>query len=413
MTDLRQLLTDIGDRAGTYDVTERALAVTRRRRRRRTAAGTTAVALAVATIATWGLWPGAASRPPEPAASPSAPPLPTSCTLGSMPLPKGVTRGTASEVDPTGRYAIGGGILPASGDYQRGLVFWDGNTVRQPELPGRLQYFHDVNSSGTALASAEIDGKDSTWVYRDGAWTRLEGAAFGSFLNESGVVVGVIRRSDGDGPFNRPVRWRTPDSPMELLPMPPGVSGFGAMVRGIDDDGAVLMQAGVDGTEERAFVLRPDGSWQQLTTTVDGVVGRRASVYAIRGGWVAGQVLLPEDGSGGSGLRDVLWNLRTGQARVLERADPPVVNAHGWTVAREQPRRATSVPGTPLAKPFGTLWLRSPAGEGTALPAPSGLTAWDVSVSSMSDDGRVLVGYQRPAGNRESSDFRPVRWRCS
>ncbi|GAA1611808.1 hypothetical protein ACFQY4_08115 [Catellatospora bangladeshensis] len=415
MTDLRQLLTDIGERAGSYDVTERALTITRRRRRRRAAVGTTAAALAVAAIATWSLWPGAPGSAPDPAVSPSAgPSLPTSCTLGSLPLPDGATYGVVYQVDPTGRYAVGGTDVDAK-KYDRDLLFWDGDAVRRLSLPGRLQYFHDVNSAGTALASAVIDGKESAWVYRDGEFTRLDGEAFASDLNESGVIAGTIS-SGPDGPGGQPVRWRTPDSPMELLPLPPGDWRHGVLVRGIDDDGTIVMGGYENSAKDQmAYALRPDGSWQELTPTIDGVTGRNVSVYAIRGGWVVGQVLLP-DGTGqrGSGITGVLWNLRTGKAQSLGRSGPPtVVNAQGWTVHETEPvfgpRGQTR---TPVPTPAGSLWLLSPAGDRTAVPAPAGQTPWHVQVYSVSDDGRVLVGL-RQLSEPYGKDHVPVRWRCS
>ncbi|MEV4411474.1 hypothetical protein [Catellatospora sp. NPDC049609] len=411
MTDLRQLLSDIGDRAGHYDVTERALTVSRRNRQRRTAVGTTAAALTVVAVAGWSLWPGggsgagpgvnpAASASPSPSAA-AAPALPASCRVDRLPLPDGLTSGAANAVDPTGRYVIGSAGVDGSAIKEH-LLLWDGDEVRRLKLTGQHQRLRAVNSAGTVLAATVLNQREqSVWVYRDGKFTRLQGGEADAVdMNESGVVIGteIIRGRNGKDGSAHPVRWRTPTSLMERLPLPPGDWPGGVTVSGIDDDGTIIMNASRGREAWHAFALRPDGTWQTLTAsvTVDGLTAAAPQAVAIRGGWVTGVARLPQIApSTQSRLVDVLWNLRTGEVGVLPRGGiAAVVNAHGWTVSWLGGPRLNSATGAQLTLPA----------------APEQTADFPTYLSGLSDDGRVLIGLQQL---NYDPDLVPLRWRCS
>lgn len=408
MTDLRELLSDIGDRAGRYDVTEQALALGRRRRQRRLA-GTTAAVLAVAAAATWGLWPGrpgggagpidpAESAAPSSSASTVA--LPASCEVARLPLPRGMTNGAATAVDPTGRYVVGSSSVESSATKEH-LLLWDGDEVRRLDLRGQQQRFVAVASSGTALAETVLNEREtSVWVYRDGTFTRLKGGEADAVgMNDSGVVVGteIKRGPDGTGSAH-PVRWRTPESAMERLPLPPGDWPDGVSVTGIDDDGTIVMNASRGRLDWHPFALRPDGTWQKLSAppAVDGLPVVAPRAVAIRGGWVIGEARRqPSTPSGETSMVGVVWNLATGETVALRWGlGGPNVNAQGWTAAW-----------------LDGLWLQSPTGARLALPAPPEQTPdFPAYVSGLSEGGRVLVGSQQL---NYDPDVLPLRWRCS
>src|SRR5438552_14911334 len=95
----------------------RAVTDARRRRRTRQVAGYTAVAgatalLLVGTSAVAGRWlspapsqPGSGGTGSSPTAA--APPAPTKCTLGELPLPDGRKMALVTGADPTGRFLLG------------------------------------------------------------------------------------------------------------------------------------------------------------------------------------------------------------------------------------------------------------------------------------------------------------------
>jgi hypothetical protein len=332
-----------------------------------------------------------------------APALPTSCTVARLPLPRGLTLGVAVAVDPTGRYAVGSSSVEWSTTREH-LLLWDGDEVRRLELPGQGQRFIAVTSSGTALATTVLNEREQTsWVYRDGKFTRLKGGGVVDLIdmNDSGVVVGT---EQADGPVGKstggPVRWRSSTSEMERLPLPPGDWPSGVSVAGIDDDGTIIMNAHRGHLLDwQPFALRPDGTWQKLTAPVsmDGMANVQLQASAIRGGWVTGEARLPANAeSPQPRLVGILWNLDTGEAVTLPRGGSgSVVNALGWIAAGlDEPQ----------------LW--SPTGAWLALPAPPEQTSeFPAYVTGLSDDGRVLVGGVQL--NDDRPDVLPLRWRCS
>src|SRR5690349_16004793 len=122
----------------------RAVTDARRRRRIRRVGGYTAVAgatalLLVGTSAAAGRWlspapspPGSGrTGPPANAALDAAPPAPTKCVLGELPLPDGRTMALVTGADPSGRFLLGR-TYPATSPANGGLhvVIWDRRAPR-------------------------------------------------------------------------------------------------------------------------------------------------------------------------------------------------------------------------------------------------------------------------------------------
>ncbi|MBV1855026.1 hypothetical protein [Catellatospora tritici] len=403
MSDLKELLDDIAERAPALDLAERALHLGKRRRRHLRAGAIAAAALAIALVAGVSLWPRDAHQAVEPLAPsasppPSAPPgLPASCTVARLPLPSGLHNGSVSAADPTGRYLVGSA---STGVTKNALLYWEGDSVRRLSLPGQAQGFTDVNSSGVAIAGTLLhEEEDSAWIYRNGRLTRLKGAdAQAVAINSSGVVVGIMttRKVRFGNPTLHPVRWATPDADPEPLPLPPGHWPAGAGVSGLDDDGTILMNVGTLTEDGRSFALRPDGSWQELSLslTVDGRHGVAAHGGSIRNGWVLGMMYFDGPLAGGPRMTAVVWNLRTGAvSRLPAGLWGGQINAQGWVARWTGGTAVTS--GTDLLP----------------LPTLSGVSAeFDPVVSSISDDGRVLAGGVQLRVNEPGI---PLRWRCS
>jgi hypothetical protein len=388
----------------------RAVTDARRRRRNRRVGGYTAVAgatalLLVGTSAAAGRWLSPAPSPPGsggtgPSAAAvlgAAPPAPTKCALGELPLPDGRKMALVTGADPTGRFLLGRtypATSPASGGMGLHVVIWDRRTPRIVALPGDDQSLSDVNSRGVAIGTGWAQGGTTSYFYRDGKVAKLPGGdgADVRAINDAGAIVGTRNQ--------QPVIWRSGDQSPVVLPLPSGATGGAAV--DIDEDGTVIGVVGNDLKNQRPYMWSPGGGGHDLAIP-SGVpapttksrknpsgakaAGPTASVFHIRLGWVSGRV---NDTA-------VQWNLRTGETRTFPEfgAAADNINRYGWQIGINTDGRAQ---------------FRSEAGP-LALPElaphpPGGLSNIP---TTLSDDGKTIGGQS----DDRDSVIHAVVWTCT
>ncbi|MFG2108504.1 hypothetical protein [Micromonospora chersina] len=389
-----------------------AIREARRRRRNRRVAAAGAVALGVLAVAALPAALGGDTRAaPAPASSPSPSmpePRPTGpwqgvCEAELLPVP-GDPRATVTGGDPDGRWLVGRRAPQGQGrlDFV-GVLVWQGNRVREVELPGSGQELADVNRAGLAVGSSLSAGNEwLAWAVRDGEVVRLPGRTSESAtaVNDAGRIVGY--RSLGHtwepGFKPLPVVWDSYRSQPVDLPLP-GPKWEGAAVD-IDEDGTILaaMSDGHPDKPTRAVVWRP-GATRPEALPLPRLPGGKADRFlplSLAGGWVTGTAerdtkVVPRNGITRYPVR---IDLRTGRAEVLEGVLwAGTGNGQGWLAGGV----ADDVPGV-------IIDTRS-----VKLPVPDGWRGGRRgSVNSFSDDGRVLGGNLE----RDDQDVRPVRWTC-
>jgi uncharacterized membrane protein len=231
-------------------------------------------------------------------------------------------------------------------------------------------------------------GRTGPWILRNGHVSNLPGVAngFAYGINSTGAVAGTQVLGQSSLPMSRPVVWRSPGAKPIDLPIPPGAISGDAF--DIDDDGSVVGSYMMDasGQTSHAIVWFPNGTERELLVPAgSGLISPFA--VSIRNGWVAGGADIPAVGSQKPPmLVGMLWNLRTGEIRVLPPVAPARVNRQGWVVGASQYGM--------LVTDAGTLRLPELVGADIALPT---------TVSGISDDGRTLVG---------ESNSKPALWQC-
>jgi hypothetical protein len=375
-------------------------------RRRRTrvgwiiaiAAGIVTAAVPLALIARMPARP--ATAPPnaaysaDPAYGKSTAVAPTSCTVDALPMPEGHHVGSATAIDPSGRYIVLQSAverlttptrvsLPAP-DTGSGSAtsLWVNGALRHLDVPGKAT---DVNASGVVVGSAAT----GPWILRDGHASKLPGVTAGSAdaINSTGMVAGTQLLSTATPSMSQPVVWRSPDADPIDLPIPPDT--FRSTAYDIDDDGTVVgvIDMGTpNGKASYAHVWFPDGTGRDLLTPPDsGLINPVA--FSIRNGWVAGAANQPAIGSEKPpmvvGLR---WNLRTGDALVLPPVSGAKINRQGWIIGQGAGHGL-------LVTDTGTVQL----------PDLGPSAAYQTLAKGVNDDGRMIVG---------ESNSRPVLWRC-
>ncbi|MET7967754.1 hypothetical protein [Micromonospora sp. NPDC005305] len=389
-----------------------AIREARRRRRNRRVAAAGAAALGVLAMAALPAALGGDGRAaPAPAGSPSpSTPLPEPrptgawqgvCRAELLPVP-GDPRGAVTGGDPDGRWLVGRRAPQGQGRVDFGLLIWEGDRVREVEMPGSGQELTDVNRAGVAVGSSLGAGSGlRAWVVRNGEVIGLPGEmpAGAMAVNDAGRIVGY--RSLGapwePGTRRLPVVWDSYQSRPVDLPLP-GPRWEGTAVD-IDEDGTVLaaMSDGHPDKPTRAVVWRP-GAARPEVLPLPRVPGGKADRFlplSLAGGWVTGTAerdtkVVPRNGITRYPVR---IDLRTGRAEVLEGVLwAGTGNGRGWLagwVADDVPGVITDTRSVKLPVPDG--WRGDRQG----------------SVNSFSDDGRVL-------GGKLGSDdqVRPVRWTC-
>ena len=325
--------------------------------------------------------------PPEPA-------VPAACTPAKLPI--GNHKGAAVDGgDSTGRWLIGSAdaLTP-----QRSTLVWhDAELVTDLLAAGNVS---DINSSGIGIGSALVQGRGGAFVVQDGRIRPLPGGAgTGVAINDAGVIAGTL----GQGDKERPARWRTPDSPPEVL------DAVGrARVVDIAPDGTIAIivfgpftvaPAQVEGGPQPVLressytaLWTPDGKVQAVTRP-DGV-DFQAIGFAY--GWLYG----------GSGFPALLG------PEAQQRYHPATGT---WQEMAAPPRVAQIVgPGR-----FGKFLASTPAiyvGK-AVLNLPPDLDAvrkgsGDFEVESASDDAHVVAGTGVGVNSDPTKPFQPVIWRC-
>ncbi|MEV0153869.1 hypothetical protein AB0H57_09030 [Micromonospora sp. NPDC050686] len=389
-----------------------AMREARRRRRNRRVAAAGAAALGVLAMAALPAALGGDGRAaPAPAASPSpSTPLPELgpngpwqgvCRAELLPVP-GDPQAAVTGGDPDGRWLVGRRAPQGQSRMDFGLLIWEGDRVREVELPGSMQKLTDVNRAGLAVGSSVGAGRElRAWVVRNGEVIGLPGETprGAMAVNDAGRIVGYrsLRAPWEPGAKQLPVVWDSYQSRPVDLPLP-GPQWEGTAI-GIDEDGTILgtMSEGHREQSTRAVVWRP-GAARPEVLPLPQVPGGKASQFlslSLAGGWVTGLAeryteVIPRSGAY---MYPVRIDLRTGQADVLKGALwSGTGNGRGWMagwVSDDVPGVITDTRSVKLPMPDGWRGERQGA------------------VTSFSDDGRVL------GGKLESDDqVRPVRWTC-
>ncbi|MFR9779629.1 hypothetical protein ACL02O_26675 [Micromonospora sp. MS34] len=396
-----------------------AIREARRRRRNRRVAAAGAVALGVLAVAALPAALGGHGRAaPAPAArpGPSMPPGPSKpspeprptgpwqgvCEAELLPVP-GDPHGAVTGGDPDGRWLVGRRAPQGRDRVDFGLLIWEGDRVREVELPGSAQKLTDVNRAGLAVGSSLAAGDLwQAWAVRDGEVIRLPGGPSegATAVDDAGRIVGY--RSVGHvwepGFKHLPVVWDSYRSQPVDLPLP-GPQWEGTAV-GIDEDGTILavMSEGNPGEASRAVVWRP-GAARPEVLPLPRVPGGKASRFvplSVAGGWVTGTAERDTTVVPRSGITryPVRIDLRTGRVEVLTGVlYDGTGNGRGWlagSVSGGVPGLVTDTKAVKLPMPDG--WRGGRRG----------------GVKSLSDDGRVLGGKLE----RDDQDVRPVRWTC-
>ncbi|MER7440623.1 hypothetical protein [Micromonospora avicenniae] len=412
VADLLRRLDDEPTRPPRVDLAGAIREARRRRRNRRvTAAGAAALGVLAVAVLPVAL-PGADRTAPAPAtsASPSTPapkPSPTGpwlgqCTATQLPVPGGDPRGEVTGGDPDGRWLVGRGQPQGRLNFR--LLIWDGDQVREVEMPGSAQELVDVNRAGLAVgwSMGARDGSPA-WAVRDGKVLSLPGVISGGAMavNDAGQIVGwrSVRGPGEPGVTQTPVVWDSYRSEAVDLPLPePRWEG---QAIGIDEDGTILasMSEGRLGAATRAVVWRPGAARPEVLPLpqVPGGVAFQFEPLSLSGGWVTGiadRYNQPGVPRSGTNRYPVRINLRTGEADVLKGVlFNGTGNGRGWVagwLAGDVPGLLTDTESVKLPVPDG--WRGEARG----------------GVRSFSDDSRVLGGQLQ----FDDQGGRPVRWTC-
>lgn len=381
MTDLRTALTEIAERTPTYAVVDRALAQAGRRRTRRWWTGSVAAVVAVAGLGTGGLIAAAPAdqAKPQPTVTPGPKTVavPTHCESNELPVPPGYASSWVNGGDHTGRYVVGGATR---GGHSVGLI-WDAGVPSVADLPGDQDQLQDVNTAGLAVGRSTLNNHVVAWAVQDGVVSRLKGTdASAAGVDPRGRIVGWVD--------HKPAVWDSVTAQPRFLPVPSGVRGGSAT--SIDDDGTILGNLTVGSAATSTYVWRGTGVPTPLPAPDIGL-GPQTSSFAgrLRGGWTVGSVTYGSQG------RPAVWNVRTGEAHIIEVVGyPTAVNARGWILGQTATAYYLNV---------GQKRIE------LALPGPADDSS--VAADLVSDDGTVVASeYREPAGQQLSH---ALLWRCS
>jgi hypothetical protein len=397
--------------------TDLAAAITtgRRRIRRRRAmrAAITLVTVGAAIVAvplSIGAVHGDAHTPITPAGptgTPSAGATPTPsaaatasslvCTEQRLPTPHPNQEAITMGADPTGRYHVG--RVYGHGGSPSQVAVWHDGVVTAVTMPGGDGDLTAVNSRGVAIGASISAStlRHTGWVYDGGRLTRMSGPDdfVPIAIDDDGVVVGS---ATGGNDTVTPLRWSTPTSAPQPLPLPPGRSGW---ADAIGEDGTIIGNISplTGGNGARAVVWHPGGSYELLpmpTALVPGVSD--LSAYGIHGSVV--DVLATVRTARAVLSTPLRYDLATGTyTRLFATGQVQVndVNAAGWAVGAG----AEGAPSV-YAPAYGVVRLP------TLVRHPADTVMLDVIPWTISDDGRTVGGQDTDA----AGVIRAVIWTC-
>ncbi|MET7420286.1 hypothetical protein [Dactylosporangium sp. NPDC005555] len=388
------ILTDEAVPESRVDIDDVLLAGRARvRRRRGVVAGVCTALVVLVTLA--GV--AAAVRPPHgPPADPSPAPSPapsvsvhpTGCTPTALNV--GGEIGAAS-TDPSGHYLA----LTRGPDPGLLVVYRDGAEVRRYTAAQRIRVTA-MNASGVIVGVEALDER-AFRITPDGTRLLLAKPTGAVSVTPKGVNAAgdIVGEATMPGKRFRAVLWRhtAPDTPL-LLATPAGKS---SAAEDITDDGRVI---GHLNQGEQPYQWNPDGTTATLATP-PGLPG--GYPQRIAGDWVIGMVNFlvlksfdPATGrrTGEGPVKPARWQLSTGKVEFLEATD---VFAGGGSIAAD---------GTAVINRFtdAAFWNGT-----TLLPLPRPSSYDRLQISSMTADGRLLIGWAAQSAGGRSDLF---RWDC-
>lgn len=369
----------------------------RRVRRRRLAGvgGTLAVVVtaAVAVPLTMGSA-GRGGQPNDPAtvapATSAAAPSPSrilpTCSVHALAMPPEYQtwktkpkfdRVEVNTADPTGRYIGGHAII---GQNFVPILWTDGVPKVLPIDPVSAS-IDEINEHGVVVGKAGALA-DRAYRYENGKVSTLR-APSGKpwlfphpFINAAGDIVMNAKPQDaaGDGSRSVVVIWKAGTDTPVILPLPKY-----AGAQGITDDGMIFGDVGgSDGMVKGAYLWDQQGNGRELVAPGN----KPASAEAARGDWVTGGTWRSQ----ASGPEVMLWNRRTGEARLLSPGLGDSVNSSGWVVDMA---------------PGGSVLV-----DGVSLDLPTVVPNNKAVPKAVAEDGRI-------AGDSFDGETSiPAQWRC-
>ncbi|MFF5234615.1 hypothetical protein [Dactylosporangium sp. NPDC000521] len=360
---------------------EDVLVRARRSHRRRVAALSAVSALVLVAAVAVVMRPSVA-RPPVPAITGAAP---DGCVVQPLPLPVGVTGGSVSTADPTGRYVIGT-PFPDDDMAPAVTILWTDGT------PGLLPTGFRataVNASGLVAGTRGLLEARRAAVIRGGAVVDLpapDGAATTDVVavNARGEIAGIAYFPGSPDPSARAVVWPAGQGKPRLLQ----AGGKDTYAAGIADDGTVV---GTIGSREHPYRWAATGSGSALPLP-SGYRGGEGQ--ALTGDWAIGTASTSrggEDGKAELTARTVVvrWNLRTGALDHGFRVAPASVFTDGTLAGR-------------VGKDEPGLWR-----DGVAVPLPMLTGGTRGAAATVIGDGHTVAGWSATAGGLPA----PVIWR--
>ncbi|GAA1625806.1 hypothetical protein [Actinoplanes couchii] len=394
-----------------YDVA-RAMAEGRRRRGLRR--WTTGAALVAVTSLTagGGTFAVAAMRPepaptekPAPvtsttpsveAAAAAAAPAPKSCKVRMLPT-GGVRKSLVSSGDPSGHWHAGRLYYAAEN-----VILWkDGRIAAKVRMPGADAEINDLTTAGVGVGSSFPGEEQQAYVYRDGAFSALDGAeTVARAINEAGVIVGAIGKILDEAP----ARWRSAGAKVERLPLPDGATK--GMADLVTEDGTVIGTVGTESHEQSGYIWSPDGTGTTIPLpTVD---GRKADYFwptSTADGWILGRAVFETE----TDEKDPRGN------NIFERTFAVLRYRISDGTIQRLPK---SFQGT-YAMLAGNGWVLGTSGMDDPvilsgekiMKLPEYRTFKEYVPTSFSEDGKVSGGYTTDMGP-DDVDNRPILWTC-
>lgn len=338
------------------------------------------VVVATGLAATTLVLPAAAAAAPIPA-------LP--CQVTALPLPVGLSDGTVTAADPSGRWQAG---TAQDGNGAAHLVRWDGGTPQ--DLGTSYPWPAAINSSGDMIGSSTTGTVSQPWRYHDGQFLALPPLHDGDTittvaLNDTGAAAGTS--TDPDGIPQIPVVWPATGA-VSALPLPAGDNT--GQPAGVDTDGSIVGMVGFDPHDTSPWqahpvAWQPDGTVVPLAAPADDP-DAGLTPLAIDGGIITG------NRQSDSGTWSV-WQWATSTAT------PAAVTTGQATAASTTGALAVRVDGT-----TAVLWH-----DGTTqnLPIPNpdpSMLPWSLTAVTDTD---TVYGYANDVNGTAQNT--PLRWNCS